>query len=410
MSEIVRGANLARGPSSLDDVAKFVKTAIKPMIYPQIDKIELDGFDVIKVTFNGNERPYSSYGRYYKRVHDRTEELTPDELKHMMLNNDFSSIWETNLTPFGIESVDSKALKSFYDKAVSCGRLEALPKYDEEELLTVLKLYKDGKLNNAGYLLFSDKEPAVLKMAVYVTDARLNFSDINRVHGNVYNLIDIAIRYISEHMNWKVEFDGKSSARIEIPEVPIEAIREAVVNAFAHANYRSFTEHEITITPSVIEIYNPGEFPINYKPEDFVTKKIGSMPRNRIMLDALYKSKNVEIQGSGIRKILASCKQMNVQYEYVLNDFGFRFVFHRTNVPQNVAVNVSQNVTVKLIETDFKIFNLLKQNPTSTREVLANSIGKTVRTVQRSLDRLVLARKIIRIGSDKSGYWEIVEK
>lgn len=396
--------------SSLDDVAKYVKTAIKPMIYPQIEKIELDGFEVIKVTFSGNERPYSSYGRYYKRVHDRAEELTPDELKHMMLNNDFSSIWETNLTPFGIESVDSKALKSFYDKAVSCGRLEALPKYDEEELLTVLKLYKDGKLNNAGYLLFSDKEPAVLKMAVYVTDARLNFSDINRVHGNVYNLIDIAIRYISEHMNWKVEFDGKSSARIEIPEVPIEAIREAVVNAFAHANYRSFTEHEITITPSVIEIYNPGEFPINYKPEDFVTKKIGSMPRNRIMLDALYKSKNVEIQGSGIRKILASCKQMNVQYEYILNDFGFRFVFHRNNVSQNVAVNVSQNVTVKLIETDFKIFNLLKQNPTSTREVLANSIGKTVRTVQRSLDRLVLARKIIRIGSDKSGYWEIVEK
>ena len=247
-------------------------------------------------------------------------------------------------------------------------------------------------------------------MAVYVTDARLSFSDINRLHGNIYNLIDIAIRYISEHMNWKVEFDGKSSARIEIPEVPIEAIREAVVNAFAHANYRSFTEHEITITPSVIEIYNPGEFPINYKPEDFVTKKIGSMPRNRIMLDALYKSKNVEIQGSGIRKILASCKQMNVQYEYVLNDFGFRFVFHRNNISQNVTVNVSQNVTVKLIETDFKIFNLLKQNPTSTREVLANSIGKTVRTVQRSLDRLVLARKIIRIGSDKSGYWEIVEK
>ena len=134
------------------------------------------------------------------------------------------------------------------------------------------------------------------------------------------------------------------------------------------------------------------------------------MPRNRIMLDALYKSKNVEIQGSGIRKILASCKQMNVQYEYVLNDFGFRFVFHRNNISQNVTVNVSQNVTVKLIETDFKIFNLLKQNPTSTREVLANSIGKTVRTVQRSLDRLVLARKIIRIGSDKSGYWEIVEK
>jgi len=111
-----------------------------------------------------------------------------------------------------------------------------------------------------------------------------------------------------------------------------------------------------------------------------------------------------------IEKIKILSKKSNQNFIDVLNDFGFRFVFHRNNISQNVTVNVSQNVTVKLIETDFKIFNLLKQNPTSTREVLANSIGKTVRTVQRSLDRLVLARKIIRIGSDKSGYWEIVEK
>ena len=58
--------------SSLDDVAKYVKTAIKPMIYPQIEKIELDGFEVIKVTFSGNERPYSSYGRYYNSYLYRT--------------------------------------------------------------------------------------------------------------------------------------------------------------------------------------------------------------------------------------------------------------------------------------------------------------------------------------------------
>lgn len=60
----------------------------------------LDGLSVIKVDFAGTERPYSSYGRYYKRVHDRTEEMTPDELKHMMLNMDYSSIWENNIVSF----------------------------------------------------------------------------------------------------------------------------------------------------------------------------------------------------------------------------------------------------------------------------------------------------------------------
>ena len=392
--------------SSLNDVATYIKTAIKPMIYPQIDKITFDDKDVIKVEFSGTERPYSSYGRYFKRVHDRAEDIVPDELKHMMLNNDFTSIWENNLTPYGLDALDSKALKSFYDKAVSCGRFEPLKKYDEEELLTILGLFRDGKLNNAGYFLFSSKEPTVLKMAVYVTDARLNFSDIDRVHENIYNLIDIATKYISNHMNWRVEFDRNSTSRIEIPEVPVEAIREVVVNAFAHANYRSFTEHEISITPSLIEIYNPGEFPINYKPEDFATKRIGSMPRNKKILDVLYKSKNVEVQGSGFRKVYSSCKEQNVECEYILNDYGFRFIFHRNNV----TVHVTQNVTVKLIDTDYQVLNILKEKPESTRAFLANKIGKTIRTVQRSLDRLVSAGKIIRIGSDKNGYWEIIDK
>ena len=391
--------------STLNDVATYIKTAIRPMIYPQIDKVTIDGLDIIKVEFKGNERPYSSYGRFFKRVFDRAELVSPEELKHMMLNNDFTSIWENNPTPYGLETLDSKALKSFYNKSVACGRLEPLEEYDEESLLTILGLYKEGKLNNAGYYLFSSKESTVLKMAIYATDARINFTDMNRVHGNIFNLIDIATQYISDHMNWRVEFEEKSTSRIEIPEVPIEAIREVVVNAFAHANYRSFTEHEITITPTVIEIYNPGEFPLNYKPEDFATKKMGSMPRNKKILDVLYKSKSVEVQGSGLRKIFNLCEKHKVKYEYLLHDFGFRFIFHR----KNVTVNVTQNVTVKLIDTDYAILKILKQNPESTREILANKVGRTIRTIQRSLDKLTKAGRIIRIGSDKTGYWEVVE-
>ena len=395
--------------SSLDDVARYIKDAIEPMIYPQIDKINLDGCDVIKVTFKGNERPYSSYGRYFKRVHDRAEKITSEELKHIMLDNDFTSIWENSLTPYGIESIDSNALKNFYNKAVNCGRLAPLEEYDEERLLTILGLYKDGKLNNAGYYLFASTEPTVLKMATFATDAKLSFTDIDRVRGNIYNLIDVGTQYISNHMNWRVEIDGKSTARREIPEVPIEAVRESIVNAFAHANYRSFTEHEITITPTLIEIYNPGGFPVDYKPEDFEIKKLGSIPRNKKILDSLYRSKNVEIQGSGLRKIFSVCKKTGTKYNYILNDFGFRFIFHRKNTVQHVTENVTENVTVKLIDTDYEVLKILKLNPESTREVMATKVGKTVRTIQRSLDRLTSAGKIIRIGSDKTGYWEVIE-
>ena len=209
-------------------------------------------------------------------------------------------------------------------------------------------------------------------------------------------------------MNWKVEFDGHSTSRIEVPEVPVDAIREIVVNAFAHANYRSITEHEITITPSFIEIYNPGEFPINYKPEDFAEHRIGSMPRNKKILDILYKSKDVEVQGSGIRKTLESCKKANTKYDYYLNEFGFRFKFYRKNVAIG-TINGTINGTLKYNKTDNEVVKLLKEHPEYTKEQMAEIIGKGSRTIQRSLDKLKENGRLVRIGSKKNGYWEIVE-
>ncbi len=224
------------------------------MVYPSIKEEILDGCHIVKVEFSGAERPYSSYGRYYKRVYDRAEEMTPDELKHMMLNTDYTSIWENNVTSFGIEFIDKDALKKFYNRAINCGRLTPLDEYDEIELLTMLGLMKDNKLTNAGYFLFTNNESTVLKTAVYVTDEQIRFLDINRIRGNIFNLIDIAITYVSEHMNWRVMFESDCVSKIEVPEIPLEAIREIVVNAFAHANYRSVTEHEIAITPTMIDI------------------------------------------------------------------------------------------------------------------------------------------------------------
>ena len=45
------------------------------------------------------------------------------------------------------------------------------------------------------------------------------------------------------------------------------------------------TEHEISITPSEIEIYNPGEFLTNYTPLDYPSRHIHSVPRNKKLLD-----------------------------------------------------------------------------------------------------------------------------
>ena len=75
------------------------------------------------------------------------------------------------------------------------------------------------------------------------------------------------------------------TARVEIPEIPVEAIREIVVNSFAHADYRGVTENEIDITPTQIEIYNPGTFPDDLTPFDFIERNLSSFRRNKLILD-----------------------------------------------------------------------------------------------------------------------------
>lgn len=404
--------------SSLDDVAKKIKMAIKPMIYTEIRKEVLDGKDVIRVDFSGTEKPYSSFGRYYKRVFDRTEELTPDELKRMMAETDRTSYWENNLTKYGLEVLDGDALEEFYKRAVSCGRLEEMSDYNAEELLAGLGLLEHGKLTNAGFYLFSNRKPVVLKVAVYVTDERIHFSDIGRIEDNIFNLIRKGFSYIKEHINWRVE-NGTGTSRIEVPEIPMEAIREIVVNSFAHADYRGISENEIDITPTMVEIYNPGQFPSGLSPEMFARQRIRSMPRNRVILDTLYKSKDVEIFGSGFRKVYALCDKFNIKVESSSEGDGFSFAFYRDinqeHVTVNVTDNVTDNVTVNVtdpnkevkVSTDEYVYMLLKEDPVQTRESLAIRTGKTVRTIQRALDKLSGEGKIKRIGSARNGYWEV---
>jgi len=395
--------------NSLNDVAVAFKEALKPMVYPTIEEIVWEGKHVIKASFSGLEGPYSSYGRYYKRVFDRTEEMSPEELRRAMAESDKESFWENNLTSYGMERVDEKRVHSFYQRATSCGRLEEMSAYDPESLLTGLGLLKDGKLTNAGHYLFGNDGPILLKKAVYVTDERISFADISRSKGNIYDCIEDAMLYIKEHMDWRVEgLEGTS--RIEVPEVPVDAIREIAVNAFAHADYRSDYEHEIDITPTRIEIYNPGSFPSDFKPEDFAEKQNRSLPRNKTILDVLYKSKDVEVFGSGFRKTYHACKEAGTKTDYEISPDGFTFVFfrlQRENVPVNVSANVPEN---RLSPSARKVLTLLKENPVVNSSTLALELNRTRKTVTRALKELKDAGFIKRIGSDKTGYWEVLKR
>jgi ATP-dependent DNA helicase RecG len=71
----------------------------------------------------------------------------------------------------------------------------------------------------------------------------------------------------------------------------------------------------------------------------------------------------------------------------------------------DVGVNVGVNVGV----TD-QILALLAQEPRLSAKEMASLLNKTTRTVERHLKVLREQGRIQRVGSDKSGHWEIIER
>ena len=91
---------------------------------------------------------------------------------------------------------------------------------------------------NIIHLIFRDDIIQDVQMAIFATTERLTFNDIQRYHGPVLKLVDIAETYIKSNIHWRVEFTG-ALERKEIPEIPIDAIREALLNSFCHKDYAS---------------------------------------------------------------------------------------------------------------------------------------------------------------------------
>lgn len=67
------------------------------------------------------------------------------------------------------------------------------------------------------------------------------------------------------------------------------------------------------------------------------------------------------------------------------------------------------NGVVKLTDGEEKVIDILKKNPNATIKMISNETDLSVRTIQRILVSLKENDLLIRSGSDKTGYWEVLD-
>jgi ATP-dependent DNA helicase RecG len=319
--------------------------------------------------------------------------------------------WDGAVSDRFVADVDETVLRDYIDRANRAGRID-FPYTNNEEVLNRLAATQDGQLKNGADVLFVGSPMLEVQMAIFAGTERLTFNDIDRKSGSVTELVKIAEKYIRSNIRWRVVLDG-SIQRKEIPEIPIEAVREAIINSYCHRQYTSSQNNEVTIHSNRIEIYNPGTFPEGLTPQDFIDGKGRSVKRNPLLAQLLYYSKDIESFGTGLKRITEACEAAGVKVEFQMLKLGFAVVFYRPDEnfvttekmsydPLNVPTNVPLN------EMERKTLAIISENPVITAEQIASILSKSRKTVQRYLNSLQDKNIIKRVGAKKGGHWEMV--
>ena len=244
-------------------------------------------------------------------------------------------------------------------------------------------------------------------MAIFATNERLTFNDIQRHHGPVLKLVDLAENYIKSNIHWKVEFTG-ALQRTEIPEIPVDAIREALLNSFCHKDYSTGQSNEVAIYKDRIEIYNPGAFPEGFEPQDFIDRPERPIRRNPKIARILYYSKDIESFGTGLKRIAEACNNAGVEYEFKKLKSGFVVCFYRSQesgdkTGKDKASNEALNEALN--ENELVIVKMIRDNPMIKQKDIIDQTSISRAQVQRIMKSLQERGVISHEDSKKAGRW-----
>ena len=269
----------------------------------------------------GNCRPYVYDGKPYKRVQSSTTVMGQEEYDRMLAERGgFRSKWESVQNPeLSVEDLDVEQVKETARRAVRCGRLDADTDTENVEgLLDGFKLRKGGVLLNGAAVLFGRSEaidyPQLeLKMGWFKGNDDLEFLDNRHVQGHIFKLLEEAMAFCFKHLNLSAKINGKIERDDEL-EIPADALREVLINAFAHRDYtQSNRAIYLAIYQDRVEIKNPGHFPADFDVGRLYTPPIrNSVPRNEKIARVLYLRKTIETWGRGLTRIAEECQRVGI--------------------------------------------------------------------------------------------------
>jgi ATP-dependent DNA helicase RecG len=125
--------------------------------------------------------------------------------------------------------------------------------------------------------------------------------------------------------------------------------------------------------------------------------------RNKLVALAFKEAGLVERFGSGIHRILASCRLHGGCEAFFASDQqGFKVVLNKTDLKTDRKTDLKTNGWRSVVS------EALVANPSLTVTALAKMLGKGITVTKQYVATLKKEGAIRRVGPDKGGKWEVI--
>lgn len=404
--------------------SEIVKQKLDPIPPFRINYERIDGKTLMIVTVEpGDMTPYYYIGDgqqiAFHRMGNESIPANAAILRELVLRGTHKT-YDSLSTDFKFENYDFSRLRSvFYHRT---GKEFMENDYESWGIID-----HSGHLTNAGSLLANENPLKHSRLfctrwnGLDQSHGIMDALDDEEISGSLIQQLQDGMAFVRRNSRkmWHKSPDG----RVELPDYPEDSVLEGLVNALIHRSYLELgSEVHLDIFDDRIEIFSPGGMYENRPVQDCDIMKVKSRRRNPVLADIFSRLKYMERRGSGFKKIFNDYShQVNykdeIKPQFYSDNNDFVLTLFNLNYGANNGANSGVNYGVNHgvngnNEYDGKIkefINVLRDNPAASITSLAKEAKIGSRTADRYLKILKDQGKIRRMGSNRKGYWEIID-
>lgn len=392
---------------------------MSPVIRPVLSVCEEDGMLFVSAEIppvDLAERPCfkRSKGRQrgsYTRVGDADKPMTEYEVYSYEA---FRKQYRDDIRP--VESVSLGGLNQPQLEQYLFKRKQDRPNLatvSQEQLHELTGIVRDGQVTMMALLLFGPYPqayfPQLSIIATRVPGTEMGvlgaegqrFLDSKRIEGNLPDMLEAAMAFLRGNMRVSFRVDEKTGKRVDTPEYPLDALREAVLNALVHRDYSIHTENmpiQITMYANRVEIKNPGGLYGRLTIDQLGRAQPDT--RNPFLVTAMEAIGQTENRYSGIPRIRHAMKEAGLP-QPVFTDRQGEFVvcFYNQAEIDNLETPEQKTSLAHGTENDLLAFCTTSR----TRQEIVDFLGikSTQYAMKRYVEPLVQTGKIILTIPDK---------